>query len=303
MKTFKYYFLIFVLLVVTACTHNVHDLDGDGAVLPGSYKDYQGALGFLTAQLSWEDPTDIKTQVNNIHTIIFGSSGYVVEDASFSALEDVADWIEKLPVGEYDVLITVNMSEDDGYWQRNNVVSLVDPSSSPKQAWYAMAHASIKENEMTLAEFVLQRLLASLTITIINVPEEVSIDFIVNHMASSVNLTAKNGSGRYGLPSSVPLSVPMRQPTPMRSVTLTVAAQTLLPTATNYDRTFIDMNVTDQFGTGTYYLSDTPRMDSGKSYILNLDYTELRSYMYFDTVVINDWMEGWVIGGEIVNPD
>ena len=44
-------------------------------------------------------------------------------------------------------------------------------------------------------------------------------------------------------------------------------------------------------------------MKSGGKYQINLEYEEMKPYMYLTSTKIDDWTEGWIYRGEILNPE
>jgi hypothetical protein len=74
-------------------------------------------------------------------------------------------------------------------------------------------------------------------------------------------------------------------------------------TVSGQERCYLSLAVTTPEGTRLTYLADAPRMECGKAYVVELDYTKLRPYMLLEAFAINDWTEGWTITGEIINPD
>mgnify|MGYP002624803063 CR=1 FL=1 len=257
-----------------------------------------------------------------------------------------AEWLQQLPVGDYDLLVTVDMDEAHGYVLENadtrsttradeefhtalpdTRVSLSDPSASPRQAWYAVTHATVKSDEITVAEFHLQRLLSELTVIVHGVPTGAAITASVDCVASSVLLPPLDGKSRYGIPASEPsLTVALGPLTPDASaltadasaltadasapdgfpvgtITLRHDGHTLMPTAGGQPRCYLTLAVTTPDGSPLTFVADAPRMDCGKAYVVELDYTKFRPYMLLNAFTINDWTEGWTISGEIINPD
>ena len=323
---------VFLLMLLTACYHDQHE------EMPSEYGDQP--VGYLTPQLLWEDQADAGAAIDDIRFTVSGTGGTTVANR-FNNTEAAADWLQQLPVGDYDVLVTVDMDEAHGYVLENAAtrgttradaavpdgspsgstalpdtrVSLAEPSSSPRQSWYAVTHATVKEDEITVAEFHLQRLLSELSVIVHNVPTGAAITASVERVARDVLLTHRDGQGRYGVAdredfltvSLGPLTaaVPDASPSgsPSGSLTLRHDDQTLMPTAGGQERCYLSLTVTTPEGTRLSYLADAPRMECGKVYVVELDYTKLRPYMLLSAFTINDWTEGWTISGEIINPD
>ena len=306
------------MLLLTACYHDQHELQ------PNQYDGKP--VGYLTPLLLWEDQADAGAAIDDIHFTVSGTNGTTVTH-NFTDTESAAEWLQQLPVGDYDLLVTVDMDEAHGYLLQNvgtdtrsmtradeafhtalpdTRVSLADPSSSPRQAWYAVTHATVKPDEITVAEFHLQRLLSELTVIVHNVPTGAAITASVERVARDVLLTHRDGQGRYGVADRedyMTVSLGALAADPADAATLRHDGHTLMPTAGGQPRCYLSLSVTTPEGTQLTYLADAPRMECGKAYVVELDYTKLRPYMLLSAFTINDWTEGWTISGEIINPD
>ena len=306
------------MLLLTACYHDQHE------ETPGEYGDQP--VGYLTPLLTWDDEADGGTTIDDLHFIVSGTTGGTGLTHDFNSSASAAEWLQQLPVGEYDLLVTADMDEAHGYVLENAAtrgttraddatgttalpdtrVSLSDPSSSPRQSWYAVTHATVKEDEITVAEFHLQRLLSELSVIVSNVPTGAAITASVERVASDVLLTHRDGQGRYGVADRedyMTVSLGALAADPADAATLRHDDHTLMPTAGGQERCYLTLAVTTPEGTRLSYLADAPRMECGKVYVVELDYTKLRPYMLLSAFTINDWTEGWTISGEIINPD
>ena len=304
------------MMLLTACYHDQHE------EMPSEYGDQP--VGYLTAQLVWDDPADANSAIDDIRFTVSGTNGTTVTH-NFTDTESAADWLQQLPVGEYDLLVTVDMDEAHGYVLENAAtrgttradeelhtalpdtrVSLAEPSSSPRQSWYAVTHATVREDEIAVAEFHLQRLLSEISVIVSNVPTGAAITASVERVASDVLLTHRDGQGRYGVADRedyMTVSLGALAADPADAATLRHDDHTLMPTAGGQERCYLSLNVTTPDGTRLTYLADAPRMECGRAYVVELDYTKLRPYMLLSAFTINDWTEGWTISGEIINPD
>lgn len=306
------------MMLLTACYHDQHE------EMPNEYGDQP--VGYLTPLLLWDDPADAgtTTTIDDIRFTVSGTGGTTVANR-FNNTEAAADWLQQLPVGDYDVLVTVDMDEAHGYVLENAAtrgttradeatvttalpdtrVSLAEPSSSPRQSWYAVTHATVREDEITVAEFHLQRLLSELSVIVSNVPTGAAITASVERVAHDVLLTHRDGQGRYGVADRedfLTVSLGALSADPADAATLRHDDHTLMPTAGGQERCYLTLSVTTPEGTRLSYLADAPRMECGKAYVVELDYTKLRPYMLLEAFAINDWTEGWTVSGEITDP-
>ena len=305
------------MLLLTACYHDQHELQ------PNQYDGKP--VGYLTPLLLWDDPADAgtTTTIDDIRFTVSGTGGTTVANR-FNNTESAAEWLQQLPVGDYDLLVTVDMDEAHGYVLENAAtrgvtradeelhtalpdtrVSLSDPSSSPAQAWYAVTHATVREDEITVAEFRLQRLLSEISVIVSNVPTGAAITASVERVAHDVLLTHRDGQGRYGVADRedfLTVSLGALTADPDDAATLRHDDHTLMPTASGQSRCYLTLSVTTPDGTRLSYVADAPRMECGKAYVVELDYLKFRPYMLLTAFTINDWTEGWTISGEITDP-
>ena len=285
--------------LLTACYHDDHEFQ---------HNEFDGnPVGYVAAQLVWDDEADASATslLNAISVYVQGANG-VSRTSSFKSVEECADWLQQLPVGEYDILVTANMDEPSGY-QLTSVgspagnlltptsVSLSEPASSPRQSWYAVTHVTIAENKITVAEVRLQRLLPTLDITIGNMPEGYSISAQIEHVAQSILLTSKDEANRYGVVSDEELTVDFgSMPSTGTSFSLT---KRLMPTASSAERTIIHLYLVTPQGIEQDCVIDAPRMLIGHDYKLNLSYDDIHPYMYIQSTDVNEWEVGSTLDG------
>ena len=302
MKTNRSIAALAATLLFTGCFHEIHEL---GPLNAGE--------GLLGTSLGWERPDDEGTAIHGL-TIAVGGAAAPFSRTYKDAMEAAGELIP-VPAGKNDVLVTVNMTDADGFAVSGMpatradaavgdvIVSLKNPASSPRQAWFAVAGADIKDREITIVEPKLQRLLSVLTVNLANVPSGTKVVISLGNVARSVNLTAKDASGRWGLPSADSEGdLQIASLTASSGGPLAVESFTLLPTASAFQRSVLIFDITPTSGNKMQCVCDAPRMEGGKAYTLDLDYNALQPYMYLDTCSITAWEEGWTVSGEILNP-
>ena len=295
MGKIRYYSTLAAAILFAGCSHEIHELR------PSEYGEGV-SVGYLATALQWEMPDDAGMPLKDLTLFVNGKGASVTK--SYSSKQEVAEDLVQVPVGEYDILAAFNMAGSDGFDVSENTVSLKDPVSSPSQAWFGVTGAKVKKNAKTIAGIKLQRLLSSLSVNIANVPSGTKIVLSLSNVAANVDLSAKDGNGRYGLPSAESAGT-------LELATLTASAAgqigvdrfNLLPTASAFERCMLFIDITTADGRVLNCTCDAPLMESGKHYSLDLEFNELRPYMYVDTYSINDWEEGWTVSGEILNPN
>ena len=297
-------------LLLAGCFHNVHEFipsEWGGGV----------KVGYLAASFTWEFEEDNNTVINDLIVAAKGSKALRAErykDQHASSKD-----LMQLPAGEYDVLVTLNMEQEDGFiitgipatnaaisdFEAGDIcVSLKDPASSPNQAWYGVSHVTVTDESVTVTETVMQRLLSIISINLDNVPAGTGVVISISNVAKSLILNARDVNGRYGKPADGAAdSITIGVFNPTADGTLGVKEFSILPTASGKERCLITIDVTTPEGQHLVYIGDAPRTECGKSYTLNLDYNTLKPYMYVASSEISEWNEGWSVSGEILNPN
>lgn len=288
------YAIILAALLITGCFHEVHEFR------PSEYGDVP--VGYIAPALQWGQADDAATVIHNL-TISVGGTGATFTK-SFSSVEEASSELVQLPVGEYDILVTANMTEADGFIltglpptkadaaMGSVKVSLKNPASSPSQAWYGVTHASVQQDAITLVNPVLHRLLSTLNVDIANLPAGTTMAMTLSDVAGKVDLTTKDAGGIYGLPAGESVG----------DLALPAGPFNTLPTVSGKDRCKLTLDITPPGGTPLTVECDAPRIDLGKVCTLNLDFNTLKPYMYISTVTISPWEDGWTVNGEILNP-
>ena len=263
------------------------------------------AVGYLAFELYWDEYDDILSPIDGVRITASGADGFL-KNYDFASPEDAADALQQIPEGTYDLLVTVDMAEKDGYIVTqsatekggNNLpattAALKDPSSSPRQSWYGIVTATVKDGEITIARFQLKRLLSMISITITGVPDGATITAEASKVAQYVELTTPKISAE---------SVDDVQLGSLSGGGIQkIENRTLMPTALGNDRTIITLYATYNGVTLTSTV-DAPKMESGRYYVMEIAYNGLSPYIYVSGTDINDWQQDWTADGEILNPD
>lgn len=263
------------------------------------------AVGYLAFELYWDEYDDILSPIDGVRITASGADGFL-KNYDFASPEDAADALQQIPEGTYDLLVTVDMAEKDGYIVTQSATekggnhlpattaALKDPSSSPHQSWYGIVTATVKDGEITIARFQLKRLLSMISITITGVPDGATITAEASKVAQYVELTTPKISAE---------SVDDVQLGSLSGGGIQkIENRTLMPTALGNDRTIITLYATYNGVTLTSTV-DAPKMESGRYYVMEIAYNGLSPYIYVSGTDINDWQQNWTADGEILNPD
>ena len=289
--------LLCVPCLLASCDHDVHDGEGDGG---------------LSVSLAWADEADEGTEVKDVKTwIVNATDGTQVAQSQYGSAQEMAKERYDLPKGNYRILITTNLVDPFTISEQTRAVDninslaigLSDPSASPEHAYYGVTDIVIdKEDVHYITRSDMRRILAELTIVIEGVPENTVISGKVLNVATGLLPLQKNEDGTFGTASYTKeeCDIPLRIAVP--GETLKTETLRLMPTANGFHTTklFIQLISTDD--TVRNYDIEAPVMKSGGKYQINLEYEEMKPYMYLTSTKIDDWTEGWVYRGEILNP-
>ena len=77
----------------------------------------------------------------------------------------------------------------------------------------------------------------------------------------------------------------------------------LMPTANGLHTTKLFIQLISPGGVVSNYDIEAPVMKSGGKYKINLEFEEMKPYMYLTSTKIDDWTEKWIYRGEILNPE
>ena len=183
-------------------------------------------------------------------------------------------------------------------------IGLSDPSASPEHAYYGVTDIVIdKENVHYITRCDMRRILAELTIVIEGVPENTVISGKVLNVATGLLPLQKNEDGTFGTASYTKeeCDIPLKIAVP--GETLKTETLRLMPTANGFHTTKLFIQLISPDDTVRNYDIEAPVMKSGGKYQINLEYEEMKPYMYLTSTKIDDWTEGWVYRGEILNPE
>ena len=289
--------LLCVPCLLASCDHDVHDGEGDGG---------------LSVSLAWADEADEGTEVKDVKTwIVNATDGTQVAQSQHGSAQEMAKERYDLPEGNYRILTTTNLVDPFTISEQTRAVDninslaigLSDPSASPEHAYYGVTDIVIdKEDVHYITRSDMRRILAELTIVIEGVPENTVISGKVLNVATGLLPLQKNEDGTFGTASYTKeeCDIPLKIAVP--GETLKTETLRLMPTANGFHTTKLFIQLISPDDTVRNYDIEAPVMKSGGKYQINLEYEEMKPYMYLTSTKIDDWTEGWVYRGEILNP-
>ena len=289
--------LLCVPCLLASCDHDVHDGEGDGG---------------LSVSLAWADEADEGTEVKDVKTwIVNATDGTQVAQSQYGSAQEMAKERYDLPEGNYRILTTTNLVDPFTISEQTRAVDninslaigLSDPSASPEHAYYGVTDIVIdKEDVHYITRSDMRRILAELTIIIEGVPENTVISGKVLNVATGLLPLQKNEDGTFGTASYTKeeCDIPLKIAVP--GETLKTETLRLMPTANGFHTTKLFIQLISPDDTVRNYDIEAPVMKSGGKYQINLEYEEMKPYMYLTSTKIDDWTEGWVYRGEILNP-
>lgn len=300
---FKAIVTIASTLLVSGCFQDVHEFG------PSEYAG-KTSVGYMTTSLQWADTTDAGTGIRNLDISFIGSGNKF--SLHFASDEDASRQLEQLPSGDYDVLATINMTAADGFAVTglpatkaasglgDISVSFKDSTHTPKQSWYGIGKASIKEKSISVIDIKLQRLLPVLKLYMTNMPADASVSITFKNLAKEIKLTS-SANTMYGVAGSkayAKVTVDSEKTGPDGAFKTDYV---ILPTVAGLERCEATMIITTEAG-ATCYNINMPCIECSKTYNLALDYNNLKSENYINSSSINDWEDGWTVIIDIPDP-
>ena len=149
----------------------------------------------------------------------------------------------------------------------------------------------------------MRHILAELTIFIEGVPDNFAMIGKVLNVATGLLPLQKNEDGTFGTASYTKeeCDIPLRIAVP--GETLKTETLRLMPTANGFHTTKLFIQLISPGGVVSNYDIEAPVMKSGGKYKINLEFEEMKPYMYLTSTKIDDWTEEWIYRGEILNPE
>lgn len=123
------------------------------------------------------------------------------------------------------------------------------------------------------------------------------------NVANGILPLQTNEDGTFGTVTSTKEECDIPEGVEQKGNRLVTETLRLMPTANGFLTTRLFIQLTAPGGVVSNYDIEAPIMKSGGKYQINLEYEEMKPYMYLTSMKIDDWTEGWVYRGEILNPE
>ena len=275
-------------LLLTGCFHEFHET--------------QPGMGYIATALNWEQPEDAATNIEHIDFAVLGSSTSFSK--SYASAEEAAADLLAVPEGEYKLLVTVNMTTENGYTlegmpatkadagEQDIQVLLKNDGTPLVQSWFGVSQVSVRDGAIVNVRLPLQRLLSPISLDITNLPGGATVQIYQSGAASSVTLTQQDADGRFGVPA--PNNVGLQN--------ISGSATYLYPTVSSWDHSELILTIITATGQQLVTVFQAPRVEVGKRYVVQFDYNELQPYMFLESSSIGRWEDTWTINGDILNP-
>lgn len=283
---------------------------------------HEGERG-LAITLGWQDEADKGTPIDDLRLWVYRADGEPLDEYHYDdarditarlygiPARDIAARLYEYPAGDYVLVAAANVvaplaveeAIGNGVKPYEGLTfALADASASPAHAHYGVTEVSVRGSGVEQITLLLRRVLSELTVTIEGVPDGASLAATVTNAATGVLPAQKEAEGDYGVATGRTTTVQLPE-TASQDATIATETVRLMPTATGYVRSYLHFRLTLADGTVREFDADAPPMRPAGRYEVRLAYADMKPYMHLATVSINDWTEGWVISGDVLNPD
>lgn len=183
-------------------------------------------------------------------------------------------------------------------------LGLSNPNAATDHAYYGVTEITINNEEVRhTIKSDMRRVLAELSIIINGVPQNTTITGKVLNVATGLLALQQNEDGTFGIATKTKEEYNILVNMSMSDDKSITGPLLLMPTCYGNNTTNLFLTLKTPDGSIANYDINAPIMKPSGKYIVNLEYDEMKPYMYLSSIRIDDWTEGWVYHGEIFNPD
>lgn len=267
--------------------------------------------GSVSVELRFSDELDRdEVAIRNVRLWIFDESGSLAGRFEYPGAAELALQRFHLDEGSYTFVTAVNLVdpficvESGGLTDLQNLVfRLESPDASPEHALYGVTEETVEGGTSRIVVSQIRRVLSELTVRMSGVPAGVNVKSVVRYVARGVIPALRDDDGSFGLATREENRNLVLPEGRTEGGVLVTPTMRLMPTPGGSVSTLLRLTVT--LPGGNVLESDIvapPMRPSGK-YILLIDYPSLQPGMIVNPYRINDWTEGWVVNGEVLDPD
>ena len=265
--------------------------------------------GSVSVALSFIDKDDRdEVTIDDAKLWIFNGDGGLVCDRSYHSASELALQRYFLEPGRYLFVTAVNLVDpftwtDPTVNGQDLVFGLKDPIASPSHALYGVNEVLVENDKSLVVNSEIRRVLSELSVTISGAPAGSTVKATVRSNASGIYPGRKDPDGLYGLATNDEVRSIMFPEVREEGGVIATPTLRLMPTIGRSESTIIYLTITLAGGNELECAILAPPMRPSGKYILTLKYDEMRATMIVDPYKINEWTEGWVVNGEILDPD
>lgn len=266
MKRLTPYYIYYTILALflTACNGDAHDDEN-------SYLNQAIAIA-----LSWFDPADIGTDIDNFAIEVTDAAGNVVAQVSGMSKKDVANFTSPIAPGTYTVSVV----------------------SSP---FYSICEVTSNGKHLAIANAQLKRAVSILTIEVSEAPEGTTLDAIVHNAANDWSVERNDDGSKTLRIGNVP--TPFNMPTATATAgTATSGPEQLMPTIPSAANSLVEVVVKSPQDHERRSLLTCERMEPGGKYTIRVKYSDINTPLALSTITITPWEKIFVYEGEVTDP-
>lgn len=263
----------------------------------------------VSVALDFADESDRDgTVISDAKLWIFDEGGSLVADYAYSGAPELASQRYHLAEGNYLFVASANL-QDPFTWtvpatdSESLMFGLKSPASSPSHAFYGVAEVSVEKDKSKIVRAEIRRVLSELTVQMTGAPAGSVLKATVWANAVGIYPARPGEDVPYGLATKEDnrtIELPEGRESGGMIVT---PVMRLMPTVSGSLSTIIYLDMTLADGEKLKGTILAPPMAPSGKYILMIEYLSMSPTMIVNPYKINQWTEGWVVNGEILNPD
>lgn len=267
------------VLLLVGCNH--------GSLEPSPY---DVPVGFFAPEFHWSNYEAAGTEIHDLMFVVDGNG--LSYTKHFYNAREVAQAPLALPVGESGVIYFANATEADGYYfeglpvtkSAGGGITLTSIGRPSKPFFGGRLCVNMTENAERHATADLNPVMPTLTMDIFNIPDDVTIQVVLDNMAKNIVLSplgdkwAAAGSEPYGSFNLGRLSSGNSR-----------VSQLVLPTVATDERTSISLTISSSNAPAIQCKLYAPRIEVGRRYAVELDFLDLATEMHASSFMINEW--------------